>query len=142
MDDNPITLIRRSAQGDFGAHRALAELSIAAGLGATDNGENAFFAYYEASIFSRMAASSGLLIDRARLMAVLAICAELASQDGNDEESDVYVAESIAIAELVADAGDGESSEYAAQIIANSAGDCSHGQLMRAKEFKQIWGQV
>ena len=142
MSDNVITLIRRSAIGDFGAHRALAELAIAAGLEATDNGENAFNPYYEASIFSRMAAASGALADRARLMGVLAICAELASQDGNDEESDVYVAESLAIAELVADGDDAEASEYAARIIANSASHCSHEQLMRAKEFKQVWGQA
>ena len=142
MADDPITLIRRSAKGDMDAHRALAELAIAAGLEAVTNGEDAFVPYYEASIFSRMAAASGLLPDRARLMSVLAVCAELANQDGAADEAGVYTAEGIAIAELVADAGNGAASEYAAQIIANDAGDCSPTELMMAKEFKLVWGKA
>lgn len=140
MSENVITLIRRSGKGDLEAHRALAEIAIAAGLQSTEGGDNAYLLYYEASIFSRLAASAGLLPDRARLMAVLAVCAKLANDMGSAEEAAIYSAEGIALAELIADSNEGEASEFAAQVIVNNCGDCSPEILEMAKEYKQLWG--
>lgn len=140
MSKNAITLIRRSGKGDIEAHRALAELAIAAGLQSTEHSENAFLLYFEASIYSRLAASAGLMPDRARLMAVLAVCAKLANDMGSTDVAAIYSAEGIALAELIADSNEGEASEFAAQVIINNCGDCSPEILEMAKEYKQLWG--
>lgn len=140
MHDEGIRLLKRSAKGDMDAHRSLAELAIGLGLEATRNGEDPTLTYYEASIYARMAAASGLLPDRARLIATLAVCSDLAVQNGDPESAEIYNAESIALAELVADSGDPEVSEYAALMIASAGAEWSHNEIQMAKDFKIIWG--
>lgn len=140
MSDDAITLIRRSAIGDFDAHRALAQIAIAGGLEATGRGENPYLSYYEASIFARMAAASGSLADRAQLLALLAICSDLARVQGSLDDAMAHDAESLALAELVADGDDAEAAEYAAQIIVNNGDTFTPELVEMAKEFKQLWG--
>ena len=135
-----ITLIRRSAIGDFDAHRALAQMGAAQGLEATGRGENPYLSYYEASIFARMAAASGSLADRAQLLALLAICSDLARGQGSLDDAMAHDAECLALAELVADGDDAEAAEYAAQIIVNNGTAITPELVEMAKEFKQLWG--
>jgi hypothetical protein len=134
-----ITLIRRSANGDFDAHRALVQIAVAGGRDATERGDNPYLSYYEASIFARMAAASGSLADRAQLLAVLAICSDLARLQGSIDDAEAHDAESLGIAELVADGDDKEAAEYAAQIIVNNGGTITPELVEMAKEFKQLW---
>lgn len=139
MSEDVITLIRRSGKGDMEAHRTLADMAIAAGFDAVGKGDDAYLNYYEASIYSRLAATSGKLADLARLMSVLAICANLAERNGETDDAETYHAEGIGLAELIADSNEGEASECAAQMIANGAGECSPAVLEMAKEFKTLW---
>lgn len=140
MHDEAIKLLKRSAKGDMQAHRCLAELAMGLGLEAVTNGDDATLPYYEASIYARMAAASGLLPDRARLISILAVCSDIARQSGDLESAEVYNAEGLALAELVADSGDAEASEYAAMMITNSGTNWSPDEIAMAKEFKIIWG--
>lgn len=139
MSDDAITLIRRSAIGDFDAHRTLAKMCAAQGLEATMRGENAYLSYYEAGIFARMAAASGLLADRALLLAVLAVCCDLARGQGSLDDAIAHHAEGLALAELVADGDDMEAAEFAAQIIVNNGDTITPELAEMAKEFKQLW---
>ena len=134
-----ITLLKRSAIGDFDAHRTLAQMCAAQGLEATGRGEDPYLSYYEASIFARMAAASGLLADRAQLLALLAICCDLARGQGSLDDAMVHHAEGLALAELVADGDDREAAEFAAQIIVNSGDTITPELVEMAKEFKQLW---
>lgn len=140
MSDDAITLIRRSATGDIDAHRALAQLGIAQGLEVIERGGDAYLSYYEASIFARMAAASGALADRAQLLALLSICADLARRQGCMADAMAHDAESLALAELVADGDDIVAAEYAAQIIVNNGDTITPEIVEMAKEFKQLWG--
>lgn len=139
MSEDVITLIRRSGKGDIEAHRKLADMAIAAGYEATGKGADASTNYYEASIFSRLAATSGKLSDMARLVSVLAVCADYAARNGDKDDADTYTAEAIGLSELVADSNDGEASECAAQMIVNNAGEYPPEVLEMAKEFKTLW---
>lgn len=115
-------------------------MGAAQGLEQTGRGENPYLSYYEASIFARMAAASGSLADRAQLLALLAICSELARGQGFLADALTHDAESLALAELVADGDDAEAAEYAAEIIVNSGDTITPEVAELAKEFKQLWG--
>lgn len=115
-------------------------MGAAQGLEVSGRGGDAYLSYYEASIFARMAAASGLLADRAQLLALLAICSELARGRGMIDDAMTHDAECLALAELVADGDDAEAAEYAAQIIVNSGETITPELLEMAKEFKQLWG--
>jgi len=140
VSEDAITLLKRSAKGDFDAHRALTKLGIAQAVATVERGDDAYPPYYEATIFARMAAASGSLPDRASLLSLLAICSELARRNGDLDDAMTHDAEGLALAELVADGDDTEAAEYAAQIIANSGDSITPEVVELAKEFKQLWG--
>ena len=141
VNQEPIALVRQAARGNLEAMRSLRDAGMSLATSCDDE-EEKLFQYYEAAIFGRLAAEIGGLTDRAHLMGLLALQADiLRGSDCEDERCRAIEleGEAVALAELVAEQG-GEFSEETATMIVMGADAVEPEVFARAKHFKKLWG--
>lgn len=112
QDFNPFSHLRAAATGDIAAQRLLADAAVqmAAEYGLD---EDPLPYVQDGLIFARLAAAHGNDDDKGRLISMLAIAAELCG----DERSNEFSGEALAVAELVAEAGNDLMSDLLPQVV-------------------------
>ena len=100
---NPFRAAADAALGDIEAQRALADEAVRIVNEHPD--EDPGTALREGLIFARLAASHGTEADQGRVLAMLALAAEIAVKDNDPDTAEILEAEAIARVALLADNG-------------------------------------
>lgn len=110
MGDGPVTVLFNpfrhladAAIGDIKAQRALADESVR--IVNEEPDEDPGTALREGLVFARMAAAHGTEADHGRVVAMLALAAQIAENENDPETAEILGAEAIARVAVLADAG-------------------------------------
>lgn len=133
---NPFRVLADAAIGDIAAQRALADEAIR--IAREDDDSDPETALREGLIFARMAASHGNAADKGRVVAMLALAAELCEQDGDHDTAEILGAEAIARVAVMAD----EGVELAENTIGTMADNATPGTMAMALQYQGLMREV
>ncbi|MBM0169670.1 hypothetical protein [Altererythrobacter sp. C41] len=111
---NPFRYLSAAAAGDIEAQRTIAERGIAHAVEHCD-----VLAAMDAAVFARLAAAHGMRDDQGRLLSILAIVGDLATEDEVDLRESL-AAESLALISLLADDGEECADQFLLSIAEHS----------------------
>ena len=133
---NSFRAVADAAVGDIEAQRALANEAIRITREEPDIDPESVLR--EGLVFARMAASHGHDGDRGRLIAMLALAADLAGQEGDGFLANLLGAEALARISLMAEAGN----ELADAAVDRAACEADAETMTMAKEFERRLREV
>lgn len=133
---NSFRAVADAAVGDIEAQRALANEAIRITREEPDIDPESVLR--EGLVFARMAASHGHDGDRGRLIAMLALAADLAGQEGDTYLANMLGAEALARISLMAETGN----ELADAAVDRAAREADAEAMIMAKEFERRLREV
>ena len=130
---NPFAYLAAAATGDIGAQRALAMQAVA--ITQDDPTTEPLSALREGLVFARLAAAHSAREDSddGRVIAMLALAADLCELDGDSDTADIFGGEALARVSLMAERGVALADEMLPRAIEHSRANT----MVEAKWFER-----